>query len=55
MWVVNMKCSGCNKEKTSIKPSKLTSKELCGMCRIEEWQEMKAESEVDKIIRSSYQ
>jgi len=50
-----MKCYGCGKEKTSIKPSKLTGKELCGICRIDEWQEMKAEAEVDEIIRSAYQ
>lgn len=45
-----MKCPGCNKEKTSVKPSKLTGKDLCGLCRIEEWQEAKAEAFVDKYL-----
>ena len=50
-----MQCSGCNKDKSSVKPSKLTGKDLCGLCRIEEWQEMKAEAMVDEFIQEAYQ
>ena len=47
-------CPGCGKIKTSIKASKLTKKPLCGICRIEEYQELKAECYADKYISDNF-
>lgn len=45
------KCSKCGKLSESVKPSKMAhGKMTCGQCRIEEFQEWKAEFELNKKL-----
>ena len=46
-------CPGCGKTKTSIKASKLTGTLLCGICRMEEYQEMRAEHYANQYQESN--
>jgi hypothetical protein len=43
-------CDGCKKERTSIKPSRLTGKPLCGLCRIEEYEDLRGEAQADAFV-----
>ena len=50
-----MKCDMCQKDRQSVKQSKLTNRRLCGHCRIYEYQEFKADQHVDKLLSEAYQ
>ena len=48
-------CGGCGLKRQSLKPSKIVANQhlRCGKCRIDEWAELKAEQELDKMIEGA--